>query len=96
MIPVSQFPTLKIHEVIRLLERAGYRLVRQKGSHRRMAAPGRPPITLSMHSGELSPRHLRNLLVNQARLSDEEVRGLLWGRRRLGGFRHGSGDGASE
>lgn len=89
MIPVSWFPALKHREVLGLLRRAGYRVQRQSGSHRRLVAPDRPPLTLAMHAGRaMSPRHLRSLLA-QAQLTDEEIVDLLWAGRPPGGLPDG-------
>jgi predicted RNA binding protein YcfA (HicA-like mRNA interferase family) len=44
---VAQFPSLKAKKLVRVLEAQplGYRVVRQKGSHRKLEAPNHPPIT---------------------------------------------------
>ena len=66
----------------RLLEQVGYRIVRQKGSHRRMEAEGRAPLTLSFHDGAtVPPRVVRNILQKDAGLTDEEVIRLLWPKK---------------
>ena len=85
-IPSASFPALKAREVRRLLHRIGYETERQRGSHRKMVAPGRLPIGFAFHdSVEVPPRALRHMLVDRAGLNDEEVAELLWGRRRAGG-----------
>lgn len=76
--PVSEFPALKANKVLRLLHRIGYRSVRQSGSHVRLEAEGRKPIVFSTHVGqEVPPRHLRDMLVEKAGLSDQEIDALL-------------------
>ena len=76
--PDSGFPALKANKVLRILRRIGYRQVRQAGSHIRLEAEGRKPIVFSTHAGkEVPPRHLRDMLVNKARLTDEEIDALL-------------------
>lgn len=46
---MSQFPTMKAKPLLTILERKplSYRVSRQSGSHRRMEAPGRPPLTFA-------------------------------------------------
>lgn len=76
--PDSEYPALKVRKVLRLLRKIGYRQVRQSGSHMRLEAERRKPIVLSTHVGkEVPPRHLRDMLVNKAGLSDVEIDALL-------------------
>lgn len=74
----SEFPALKVSKVLSILCRIGYVKVRQAGSHIRLEATGRQPIVFSTHVGkEVPPRHLRDMLVNKAGLSDQEIDALL-------------------
>lgn len=74
----SEFPALKASKVLSILRRIGYMKVRQAGSHIRLEADGRQPIVFSTHVGrEVPPRHLRDMLVNKAGLSDQEIDSLL-------------------
>jgi len=83
---VSDYPTLKPRQVLAMLKRVGYQQVRQKGSHRRLEADDRPPITLAYHDGSDVPRiALRKLLEKQIGLSEAEIRDLLEGRRMRSG-----------
>jgi predicted RNA binding protein YcfA (HicA-like mRNA interferase family) len=41
---------VKAKELVKLLERAGYREIRQKGSHKRFECPGKEPFTIPWHS----------------------------------------------
>lgn len=85
-IPASRYPALKARKVLRLLGKIGYKIERQRGSHRKLAAPGRQPIGFAFHDGvEVPPRALRHMLVERAGLTDEEVAGLLWGGPRARG-----------
>ena len=44
----------------------GYEIERQRGSHRRLVAEGRPPLTFAFHDSEsLSPGVVRDILVKQ-------------------------------
>jgi predicted RNA binding protein YcfA (HicA-like mRNA interferase family) len=52
----------------------GYEVVRQRGSHRRLEAEGRPPLTFAFHPGDsLSPGEVRDILVKQAGLKQDEA-----------------------
>ena len=62
---------LKIRELIRLLERDGWRLVRTRGSHRQYKHPEKPgTVTIAGHEGdELAPGTL-NSVLKQAGLKE--------------------------
>jgi predicted RNA binding protein YcfA (HicA-like mRNA interferase family) len=54
--------------------RLGYEIERQSGSHRRLLADGRPPLTFAFHDGEsLSPGVVRDILVKQVGLGRDEA-----------------------
>jgi predicted RNA binding protein YcfA (HicA-like mRNA interferase family) len=61
--------------MLALLQRElGYQIVRQRGSHRRLVAEGRPPLTFAFHeSASLSPGEVRDILVKQVGLSPDEA-----------------------
>lgn len=65
--------------LLRILEsRLGYRAVRQSGSHRRLAADGRPTLTFAFHDKqEVSPGVARDILVKQVGLSRDEALEVL-------------------
>ena len=78
VIPASRFPALKSRQALRLLARVGYKQERQRGSHRKLVAPGRQTIFFAFHdNATVPPRALRNMLVNQAGLTDDEIEDLL-------------------
>ena len=78
VIPASRFPALKAREVLRLLARVGYKQERQRGSHRKLVAAGRQTIFFAFHDRTTVPRQaLRNMLVNLAGLTDDEIEDLL-------------------
>ena len=80
-IPAARFPVLKAREVLRILAKIGYEQERQRGSHRKLVAPGRLPIGFAFHDRiEVPPRALRHMLVERARLTDEEIADLLWAK----------------
>jgi predicted RNA binding protein YcfA (HicA-like mRNA interferase family) len=54
---------MKAREVIQLLESQGWRLVRQKGSHRQYRHPDkRELVTVPDHSGDMKPGTLNSIL----------------------------------
>lgn len=74
---VRQLGAMTPMEVRSVLARAGYEVVRQRGSHARLECPGRPGLTLALHSRELSPRLVKKILVTDACLTPEELDDLL-------------------
>lgn len=62
---------LRIRELIRLLERDGWRLARTRGSHRQYKHPEKPgTVTIAGHEGdELAPGTL-NSVLKQAGLKE--------------------------
>jgi predicted RNA binding protein YcfA (HicA-like mRNA interferase family) len=77
---MAKFPSLKARALLRVLTREplGYRVVRQSGSHRKMEAPGRPPITFSFHGQQtIRPRTVKRILCDQVGLSEDEALKLL-------------------
>lgn len=57
------------------LERGGFRLVRQKGSHAQFKR-GNLLVTVPAHPGDIKPYALRSIL-RQARMSEKEFLDLL-------------------
>lgn len=77
---MSAFPSLKARALLRVLqaEPLGYRVVRQRGSHRVLAAEGRPTIRFSFHDGRtIRPTTVRDILCRQVGLAEQEARDLL-------------------
>ena len=68
-------PLISGAECIAALAKVGYARVHQKGSHARLACPGRSPVTVPLHA-ELDRGTLRSIL-RTAGLSEEEFRSLL-------------------
>jgi predicted RNA binding protein YcfA (HicA-like mRNA interferase family) len=71
---------MKAKRLLVVLERRplGYRVERQAGSHRRMEAPGRPPLTFAFHDAATVPAGLvRKILVRDVGLAEDEARKLL-------------------
>lgn len=71
---------MKAKRLLAVLEREplNYRVARQSGSHRRMEAPGRPPLTFAFHDKATIPSGMvRKVLVRDAGLAEDEARKLL-------------------
>lgn len=68
-------PILKSKQVARALERAGFVLDRQKGSHAQYKK-GIHLVTVPMHNEELAPKTLRSIL-RQANMTIEELKSFL-------------------
>lgn len=75
----NPFPSLKAREMLAVLQRElGYRVERQSGSHRRLVAEGRPPLTFAFHDSEsLGPGEVRDVLVKQVGLDRDEALRLV-------------------
>ena len=66
---------LRAREVVRKLERAGFTLRRQSGSHARYAHPDGRGVTVPIHPGDVPLPVLRSIM-RQAGLSDEDWEAL--------------------
>ncbi|MBI3738770.1 MAG: type II toxin-antitoxin system HicA family toxin [Chloroflexi bacterium] len=72
---MPKLPVLKPREVIVALEKAGFRQVRQKGSHIQLKR-GNLLVTVPNHPGDLNPQVLRSIL-RQSQMTPEEFMELL-------------------
>lgn len=71
---------MKAKRLLAVLEREplGYRVSRRTGSHRRLEAPGRPPLTFAFHDRTTVPSGLvRKVLVRDVGLAEDKARKLL-------------------
>lgn len=66
-------------ELVRALQRAGFQLVRIKGSHHHLKRPGSPLVTVPVHPGQVIYPRLLATILYQAGLTVEELRVLLRG-----------------
>jgi predicted RNA binding protein YcfA (HicA-like mRNA interferase family) len=74
------FPSMKAKRLLAVLMREplNYRIVRQRGSHRTLKAPGRPPLSFAFHDREeVRPSTVRKMLVKQVGLEEAEALDLL-------------------
>jgi predicted RNA binding protein YcfA (HicA-like mRNA interferase family) len=72
---MPKLPVLRPRQVIAALEKAGFRRVRQKGSHVQFKR-GNLLVTVPNHPGDLNPNVLKSIL-RQAQMSAEEFEALL-------------------
>ena len=72
---MPKLPVLKPRQVIAALEKAGFRQVRQKGSHVQFKR-GNLLVTVPNHPGDLNPHVLKSIL-RQAQMSAGEFEALL-------------------
>jgi predicted RNA binding protein YcfA (HicA-like mRNA interferase family) len=72
---MPKLPVLKPRQVIAALEKAGFRQVRQKGSHIQFKR-GNLLVTVPSHPGDLNPSVLKSIL-RQAQMSVDEFQALL-------------------
>ena len=74
---MAKLPALKPKEVIKVLERAGFSFIRQKGSHR-MYVKKNVGVIIPFHKNDLKKGTLRHI-IKQAGLTVEEFLKLLKG-----------------
>jgi predicted RNA binding protein YcfA (HicA-like mRNA interferase family) len=76
---MSKLPVISGEELIKVLKKLGYEVVRQKGSHVRLKAEGKPSLTVPCHK-TLKPG-LLNKILKEVGLSREEFDFLLKGKK---------------
>jgi predicted RNA binding protein YcfA (HicA-like mRNA interferase family) len=74
---MSRLPALKGREVIRALEKAGFGVVRQRGSHVRMEHVDGRVTTIPVHPGQDIGRGLLSKILRDAELTREAFLDLL-------------------
>ena len=67
---MSKLPVLSGREVIKMLQKVGYYIRNQRGSHIHLRHPQRPPLTIPNHK-EIARGTLRQI-INDANLSITE------------------------
>jgi len=72
-----RLPVLRASELIRALEKAGFQVVRQKGSHVRMKHPDGRVVIVPVHSGQDIGRGRAIAFIMSGRLWDTEKPFLL-------------------
>jgi predicted RNA binding protein YcfA (HicA-like mRNA interferase family) len=77
---MTDFPSMKARELLAVLTRVplSYEIVRQRGSHRRLKAAGRPTLTFAFHeSATIAPGLVRKILCHDIGLGEDEALKLL-------------------
>jgi predicted RNA binding protein YcfA (HicA-like mRNA interferase family) len=72
---MPKLPVLKPRQVVAALEKAGFRQVRQKGSHIQFKR-GNLLVTVPNHPGDLNPQVLHSIL-RQSQMTAEEFIELI-------------------
>ena len=73
----EKLPVLKVKEVIRVLEKAGFQKWRQKGSHLTMfRSTDNRGLTVPIHFSKEIPKGTLRAIIKQAGLSIEEFKSL--------------------
>ena len=72
---MTRLPGLKPREVVTALERAGFKLIRQRGSHR-IYVKGTTGVTVPWHPGDLRRATLHQI-IKQSGLTLDEFLKLL-------------------
>ena len=74
---MAKLPVLKSKELIQALERVGFQIVRQRGSHVRLRHPDGRVVTVPIHAGQDIGRGLLRKILRDTELSVEELTELL-------------------
>lgn len=72
---MPKLPAVTAREIVRVLEKAGFSFVRQKGSHR-IYVKENAAVTVPYHPGDLR-KHTLSAIIKQAGLTIEEFLNLL-------------------
>lgn len=74
---MPKLPALRGNEVIRVLEKVGFQVIRQKGSHVRMKHEDGRVVTIPVHSGKTIGIGLLGKILRDAELTREGFIELL-------------------
>ncbi len=74
---MAKLPILTAKQTIRILEKVGFEVARQRGSYVRLKHPDGRVVTLPVHSGQDIGRGLLRKILRDAELSVEELIDLL-------------------
>lgn len=72
---MPKLPQLRPKRLVQALQRGGFLMIRQKGSHVQMKK-GNLLTTVPMHPGDINPATLRSIL-RQTKLTVEELLALI-------------------
>ena len=74
---MPSLPVLSARQLIRVLEKVGFRIVRQRGSHIRMKHVNGRVVAVASHAGQDIGRGLLRKIRRDAELSPQELMRLL-------------------
>ncbi|MDZ7696670.1 MAG: type II toxin-antitoxin system HicA family toxin [Deltaproteobacteria bacterium] len=74
---MTNWPTLKSSDITKGLKKAGFQLVRQKGSHARFEHEDGRVTTVPVHAGQDVGRGLLRKILRDIEMSSEEFRRFL-------------------
>jgi predicted RNA binding protein YcfA (HicA-like mRNA interferase family) len=70
---MSKWPTTKAKRVLAALQRIGWRVKRQSGSHRTLERPGWPEVVFAFHDGEEIGPHMLARIAKATGLKPEDL-----------------------
>ena len=73
----DRLPRITAAQIIRVLEKAGFALVRQSGSHRIYKNDEGRRVTVAFHAGKVLHPRILKAIVKDAGLHDRQLRDLL-------------------
>ncbi len=76
---MARLPMLRPEQVLNALEKAGFQVVRQRGSHVRLRHGDGRVITVPVHSGHDIGRGLLRKILRDAKMTPEDLLNLLNG-----------------
>ena len=74
---MPRLPVLKATELINALEKAGFHVIRQRGSHLRLKHPDGRVVTVPVHPGRDLGRGLLRKVIRDEELTRDEFMALL-------------------
>jgi predicted RNA binding protein YcfA (HicA-like mRNA interferase family) len=74
---MNRLPALTAKELIRALEKAGFQVIRQRGSHVRLRHPDGRVVMVPVHAGQTIGRGLLKKILRDERMSVEDLLKLI-------------------
>jgi len=74
---MTRLPRLKARQLVRALQRAGFQVIRIRGSHHYLRHPDGRATVVPVHAGETIGPGLLVAILRDAELSAEQLRDLL-------------------
>ena len=74
---MGRAPALTPNDVVRVLEKLGFRRIRQRGSHLRLRHPDNRVVTVPIHAGQDLGRGILSKILRDADLTQQEFLTVL-------------------